>query len=270
MLNELEEFNKLNTIEEMDKYINNNMEELSKLSLDQRQQIADIYLEKDLETIQKEWVNEEVQNIINTALDIGLRIILPDFLEDQVIELKNNILNNGLKDGLNKSLEDSLKTGKDTINLLSNNFESISDAKNAIKKGGTLDQISDLLDEGIKALKDNKIIDFKTAQTLKNGKNEIIKNVEKNIDNSFENQIKDFEKMKKNISNWKDAYNSQDFSSMQKEYNKMVKIMKELMPLENTINEFRTIENLQTLIKNNGKNFDLSEEALELANKLIN
>ena len=270
MLNELEEFNKLNTIEEMDNYINNNREELNKLSLEQRQQIAERYLEKDVETIQKEWVNEEVTNIINSALDIGLRIILPDFLEDQVIELKNNILNNGLKDGLSKSLDDSLQTGKDAINLLSNNFESISDAKNAIKKGGTLDKISDLLDEGIKALKEKKVIDSKTAKTLKNGKNEILKNVENNIDNSFENQIKDFEKLEKYISNWKDAYNSQDFSTMQKEYNKMVKTMKELMPLENTINEFRTIENLQTLIKNNGKNFELSQEAVELANKLIN
>jgi hypothetical protein len=46
--------------------------------------------------------------------------------------------------------------------------------------------------------------------------------------------------------------------------------MDSLMPLENTISEFRTIQNLQTLIKNNNKNFDLTPEALELANKLIN
>ena len=79
-----------------------------------------------------------------------------------------------------------------------------------------------------------------------------------------------FKKSKiKYISNWKDAYNSQDFSSMQKEYNKMKKTMNELMPLENIINEYKTIENLQSLIKNNGKNFDLTPEALELANKLI-
>ena len=82
--------------------------------------------------------------------------------------------------------------------------------------------------------------------------------------------LKVFQKMEKYIANWKNAYNSQDFSKMQREYNKMVKTMKELMPLENTINEYRTIENLQTLIKNNNKNFDLSDEALELANKLIN
>ena len=56
---------------------------------------------------------------------------------------------------------------------------------------------------------------------------------------------------------------------MQKEYKKMEKIMSNLMPLEKTISEFRTIENLQTLIKNNGKNFNLSQEELELANILI-
>ena len=71
------------------------------------------------------------------------------------------------------------------------------------------------------------------------------------------------------MTNWKEGFNSQDFSLMQKEYNKMVKVMDSLMPLENTLSEFRTIENLQSLIKNNGKNFDLSPEELELANKLI-
>ena len=57
---------------------------------------------------------------------------------------------------------------------------------------------------------------------------------------------------------------------MEKEFNKMEKIMKDLIPMENTFKNYRNIENLQNLIKNNGKNFNISQEEIELANKLIN
>ena len=44
--------------------------------------------------------------------------------------------------------------------------------------------------------------------------------------------------------------------------------LKELLPIENTLKEARVIENLHNLIKNNGQNFNLSQEQLELANLL--
>jgi len=45
--------------------------------------------------------------------------------------------------------------------------------------------------------------------------------------------------------------------------------LKELIPMENTIKEARTIENLHNLIKNNGKDFNLSTEQQELAKMLV-
>ena len=47
------------------------------------------------------------------------------------------------------------------------------------------------------------------------------------------------------------------------------KELKNLVPLEKSINEARTIENLHTLIKNNGHNFDLTETEQELIKKLL-
>ena len=270
MFNELGELNNLNTIEDMTNFINNNKESIEKLNLEQKQQIVDTFLDKSMYQIQTECLNTEFGKAVNAGLDIGLKIILPDYIDEQVIELKNNIMNLGLKDGIDKTFKDALDFGKSAIGVLTNNFESISDAQSAIKAGGALDTISDLLDKGIDALKDNKTINATVAKTIKKEKNTIMKNIENNIEKSFENQVADFSKMEKYISSWKESYNAQDFSSMQKEYNKMVKIMDSLMPLENTINEFKTIENLQTLIKNNGKNFDLTPEVLDLANKLIN
>ena len=53
-----------------------------------------------------------------------------------------------------------------------------------------------------------------------------------------------------------------------REYDKIRGIMKEIAPIENTIKTARVVENLHKLIKNNGKNFDLTSEELELAKML--
>ena len=55
---------------------------------------------------------------------------------------------------------------------------------------------------------------------------------------------------------------------MQKEYLKIEKELKQLVPLENTLKNARFVENIHTLIKNKGQDFDLSENEIELAKKL--
>ena len=56
---------------------------------------------------------------------------------------------------------------------------------------------------------------------------------------------------------------------MEREYKKMQEKFKVLIPMESTINEARTIENLHTLIKNNGQDFNLTDEQRKLAEMLI-
>ena len=72
----------------------------------------------------------------------------------------------------------------------------------------------------------------------------------------------------KYISNWKRYFENKDFNGMEKEFNKLKEQLKELIPIENTINEARKIEVLHNLIKNNGQNFNLTKEQLELVEKL--
>ena len=64
MLNELEEIKNLNSIHEVDNYIKNNADELNKLNLEQKQQIANLYLEKQIYQIQNDWANSEITNIL--------------------------------------------------------------------------------------------------------------------------------------------------------------------------------------------------------------
>lgn len=74
----------------------------------------------------------------------------------------------------------------------------------------------------------------------------------------------------KYINNWKEFYSNKDFEGMQKEYKKMESELKQLIPIENTLKNARYVENLHNLIKNNGKNFDLTKEELELINIFSN
>ena len=103
---------------------------------------------------------------------------------------------------------------------------------------------------------------------LKNGKSSILNSVERNIESTLDNQISKARLVEKYINNWKEYYSKQDFEGMEKEYKKLESNLKELVPLENTLKNARQVETIHQLIKNNGQNFNLSEEEFELAGKL--
>lgn len=229
-----------------------------------------IEIKNDLlnEKNQKNFLETTLGKTINTAIDIGIRAILPDFIDDQVINIKNNLLKNGLKEGISKTIDDTIEIGKSTIGIVTGNFENINQMQTAVKTGGIIDGISTLLDSVINKVQSKGLIDYNIAKTIKDGKNIILNNVESNIEKTFTDQIKSSEYTNKYISNWKNYYEEKNFEGMDREYKKIKKELKNLIPIEKTINEARTIENIHTLIKNNGQNFDLPKEVFELAEKL--
>ena len=193
------------------------------------------------ETSQKNFLETTLGKTINTALDIGIRALLPDFIDEQIINLKNNLFNNGLKEGITKTIDDAIDIGKSAIGIVTGNFENVNQMQAAVKTGGIIDGISNLLDTVVNKAQNSGLINYNIANTIKNGKNVILNSVESNIENTFSSQLKSVE---------------------------IQKSIKNLAPIEKTINEARTVENLHNLIKNNGKNFDLTQEELELAEKL--
>ena len=229
-----------------------------------------VELENDIinENTQKNFLETTLGKTINTALDIGIRALLPDFIDEQIINLKNNLFNNGLKEGITKTIDDAIDLGKSAIGIFTGNFENVNQMQSAVKTGGIIDGVSNLIDTVVDKVRKTGLIDYNTAHTLKQGKEVILNSVESNIENTFADQLKAVEYTNKYINNWKEYYNNQDFEGMQREYNKIQKSMKNLAPIEETINEARTIQNLHKLIKNNGKNFNLTQDELELAEKL--
>ena len=59
----------------------------------------------ELAVKQDGFLNSTIGKIINTAIDLGLRWVLPDFVENQVIDVKNSLIKGGLKEGIDKAID---------------------------------------------------------------------------------------------------------------------------------------------------------------------
>ena len=230
-----------------------------------------VELNKELinENEQKEFLETTLGKTINTAVDIGIRAILPDFVDEQVINIKDNLLNYGLKDGITKTIDDAIDLGKSAIGIFTGNFENVSQMQSAIEAGGLIDSISSLLDIVVNKVNEKGIINYNIANTIKQGKNVILNSIENNIEEKFKEQNIEVKNIEKYMNNWKENFNNKNFEGMEQEYRKIEKILDNLVPIEKTINQARTIENLHNLIKNNGQDFNLNQEQLALAEKLI-
>jgi hypothetical protein len=224
----------------------------------------------NLKSLQENFLDSSIGKVVNNALDIGLRALLPDVIEDEIINIKDSILENGFKDGIKEAINEAVSFGKSAIGVVTGKFDNVSQIETAIKKGGIIDTASDLLDTAIKTAQNKNLIDKSTATLIKNGKNTILKSVEDKIEDTLSAQIKNVEKLQSYSEKWNVAYEAQDLSEMDKNFKNIEKYIKETIPLENTINEARKIENLHNLIKNNGGNFNISEEEKKLAEKLVN
>lgn len=218
--------------------------------------------------LQEKFLNSTFGKAVDNALDVGLQIVLPDAIEDEVIEIKDAFLEEGISEGISQTVETVKDFAKSTLGIITGNFESISQVRNATDKGGVLDTISSLLDKAITGLKDKGVISSSVAKSIKSVKKEIINTASDNISETLDDQIGYTEKLEKYINSWKEAYETQDFDDMKKAYKQIEKYLEKTMLTENLFKDARIIENLHNLIANNGEIFDLTEEELGLAEKL--
>ena len=66
----------------------------------------------EIEKEQKNFLETTIGKIVNTGLDIGIRALLPDFIDEQVINLKDNLFEYGFKEGITKTIDDAIDLGK--------------------------------------------------------------------------------------------------------------------------------------------------------------
>ena len=218
---------------------------------------------------QKSFLETNLGQVINGGVDLGLKALLPDIIEDEVIEIKDSIITDGFSAGVKTAIDNVVDMGKSVLGIFTGKFDNLSQVKNTIESGGLLDSISSVLDWGINKAKESGLISKSTANLIETGKDTILNTVNSNIEDNLTNQMESVEKIDKYISNWSEYYEKQDFDNMEKQYKKIEKELENIMPLENVITKARQLENLHQLIKNKGGDFNLTQEELELANKLI-
>ena len=250
---------------EVDENINNNF-----LNNEINNNLENNLLDNEVtEKSQNSFLETGIGKAINTGIDLALRIVLPDLIENQVIEVKNVLMKQGLSEGIKTIANSAVDLGKSAIGIFTGKFENVSQVQNAVRNGGIIDSTSTVLGKAIDSAKKNKLINSTTATLLKRGKNMILESVNNNIEDLMTSQIKSVEKINKYSSNWNKFYNERDFEGMQREYTKIKNELQKVIPLENTIKQARQIENLHELIKNKGVEFNLSKEEIELARKLV-
>ena len=215
---------------------------------------------------QNSFLNSNIGKFVNTAVDVGLKAILPNFIEDQIIDVKDSLIKGGLKEGIDTAINSAIDVGKSALGIFTGKFENISQAQTAVKKGGIIDSLSSTIDSVLKSSTKSGLIQDKTSKLIKKGKNVILNTISDNIEDSFLSQLKSIEKIGKYTKNWDTYYQKQDLEGMKKEYKKIKTQLKDVMPLETTLQQARKIENIQNLIQNKG-NFNITQEEMELLDK---
>ena len=224
---------------------------------------------ENIEEKQNKFLESTLGKTINTAVDIGLRAVLPDIVEDGIIDIKNTMLKEGFKEGISSGVKSAINLGKSAVGIVTGKFESVSEAYNAVKSGGIIDTTSKVIDNVIKSANKNGLIKDGTAKLIKKGKNVIKECVSDNIEKTFMEQIDGAEKIGKYISNWNIYMQKNDLTGMSREFKKIKNKLENLIPIEETLKQARQIENIQTLIKNKGNKLEnITKEEIELAKRL--
>ena len=185
-----------------------------------------------------------------------------------MIEVKDTLITEGLGEGIKKVVQNGIALGKSVVGIFTGKFENVTQMQNAVEKGGMIEATSDLLDTVLSKVQKKNLLPKDVISMIKKGKNVVLDNVAKNIENTLTEQTKEIEKINTYSENWQKYYEAKDFNNMEKEYNKLEKSLEKIIPLENTLKRARQIENIHNRIKNNGQNFKISNEEIELAKKL--
>lgn len=223
---------------------------------------------ENLDKQQNNFLESTLGQVIDSSVDLGLKAILPNFIEDEVIEIKDTLIKEGFSEAVNKAIDSAIDIGKSALGIVTGKFESVSQAEKAVEKGGIVDSISDVLDFTLDKVSDMGLLSKNITKVIKSGKDALIDNVSSDIKKEFKTQNKNIENLNKYNNSWKESFEAKDFGSMEKYIKKINNLLNKTLPLENTIKNARTIENLHELIKNNGKSFDLTNEELQLAELL--
>lgn len=225
-------------------------------------------LNNDIGDKQNNFLQTNIGKIVNTAINVGLRFVLPDIVENQVIKIKDAIIEEGFKEGISSAVKEGIDLGKSTIGIVTGKFDNISQMQDAIKSGGIIDNVSELIDYAVDKGNEKGKISTQQASLIKKGKNVILDNINSNIESMMSDQVNLIENLEKYCESWQDNFKDKNLNGMETYIKKINNTINKIAPIENLINNSKKIINIHNLIKNNGNNFEISEVEEQLAEML--
>ena len=222
----------------------------------------------ELEKEQTSFLESTIGKVINIGLDAGIKYLLPDLIEDEVINVKDTIMENGLKEGINTAIDSALNLGKSFLGIITGKFENVNQIQKAVENGGIIDSLSGIFDNALNKINEKGKINENIINVIKEGKNIILDNISANIEDKLEQENNKLNKLENNINDWKEAFNNQDFNKMEEKMKTIKEGLNQIIPIENIIKEARLIESIHNKIEANNKNFNISELEMEAAKAL--
>ena len=182
----------------------------------------------------------DIGNLANTGLEFGLRAVLPDFIEDDIIDIKDKFIQEGFTEGVKETYEKVKDIGKSIQGIFTGKFESVEQVKRLIQTDGILDGTSEIIDKILKTLLNKKKISKSTYNLIKTGKKEIMNSLENELENYYKIDTYSLEKIEEYCQEWKENYSKGNYKEMQKSINKI----KQRLDKNEYIEEKGSIENL--------------------------
>lgn len=248
--------------------------ELTSVIEDEKKVIENLEEQKNLviaknldETKDNSFFQSKFGQAVNNAIDSGLKSILPDFIEDSVIEVKDALVQGGIKEATSKAIDTAVTVGKEVIGGVIN---SVSDVKQAIQEGNLISGISKAIDGAVDTAETLNLLKTDVADRIKKGKDIILNTTSENIDNTLEEQNKHVEKLESYCDKWESIVEKKDFTKIEKQYKKIQKELLEVAPLVDLMKSVNNIENQYELLKTKNKNGEelvLTEDEKELCQK---
>ena len=209
-------------------------------------------------------ININMPKIANNALNFGLKAILPDFIEDDIIQIKDSFINEGFEKGLEEAKEKAEEVWKSVKGVFTGEFDTVGEIQKLIQKNGILDTASDLVDKITKLLLSKKIINKTTYNLIKTGKKEILNALEGELNNYYKIDTYDLESLNEQIEKWQKNYNDSDYESMEKTAKTILNILDKVDQIEAVINKARNIQKVQKYIQEKGSKEKLTKAERKL------
>lgn len=221
----------------------------------------------ELDKSKNDFFDTTVGKVIDNTVNIAIKALVPDIIDDQVINVKDAIIEGGFKEGLEEIKRSGTNFKESIKGIITGEFKTIEQMKIAIKDGGILDFVSLCVDKGIKCLSEKTGIDKSTLNLVSSGKDLLVNQITSSIENKFTKQLEEIERLDKYCEEWKEAYNDKDLGKINIVYEKIEDSLENVIQIESVLNKVNNIKNLNELINSSG-NFDLTDEELNLAKKI--